>query len=360
MAEINFGRTLTLKQAATVTASVPENRFFWQGEPGIGKSAALDYFRDTMPHYMVADPIDAQSLDLGDTAMPMVDRERKVTEYAPNARFRISEAIAADRPVLIMIDEFTKAMAPVQNMLHPLLEVKPRLGDLYLPKDSIVFLTGNLSTDGVGDNLKAHTRNRLTVLNVRKPSADEFIDWAVSSGRIDPVVLAWVRAFPHAMASYTDGDQDGNPYIYNPKAAQFGYVSPRSLERASNIVRRRRMYDAETLTHALKGTIGEAGARDMENYVAYADQIPSWDDVVNDPKKTKVPESAGACAVMVFGAVAKVTKDTFAPAMAYLERFEPEWQTVFALNVAKSPDKQAIAFSSNEFRQWLQRNEDLL
>jgi hypothetical protein len=46
--------------------------------------------------------------------------------------------------------------------------------------------------------------------------------------------------------------------------------------------------------------------------------------------------------------------------MQYLERFEPEWQTVFALNVAKSPDKQAIAFSSTEFRSWLQKNEDLL
>lgn len=360
MAEINFGRTLTLKQAAQVTAAVPENNFFWQGEPGIGKSSALEYFRENMPEYMIAEPIDAPSLDLGDTAMPMVDRERKVTEYAPNARFRISEAIAENRPVLIMIDEFTKAMGPVQNMLHPLLEVKKRLGDLHLPKGSIVFLTGNLATDGVGDVLKAHTRNRLTVLNVRKPSADEWIDWGVSSGRIDPVVLAWVRAYPHAMASYTDGDQESNPYIYNPKAAQFGYVSPRSLEKASNIVRNRHRYDSETLTHALKGTIGEAGARDMESYVAYQDQLPAWDEVVREPTKAKVPDSAGACAVMVFGAVAKVTRESFGAAMKYLERFEPEWQTVFALNVAKNPDKQAIAFSSNEFRSWLQRNEDLL
>lgn len=360
MAEINFGRTITLKQAAQLTAAVPENNFFWQGEPGIGKSSALDYFREKLPHYMIAEPIDAPSLDLGDIAMPMVDRERKVTEYAPNARFRISEAIAANRPVLIMVDEITKALGPVVNTLHPLLEVKKRLGDLYLPQGSIVFMTGNLASDGVGDVLKAHTRNRLTVLNVRKPGAEEWIEWGVSSGRIDPAVLAWVRAYPHAMASYTDGDQDGNPYIYNPKAAQFGYVSPRSLEKASNIVRNRHKYDSEALTHALKGTIGEAGARDMEAFVAYQDQLPPWEEVVREPKKAKVPDSAGACAVMVFGAVAKVTRDTFAPAMEYLERFEPEWQTVFALNVAKSQDKQAIAFSSAAFRSWLQRNEDLL
>jgi predicted ATPase len=41
-ANLNFGTTVTLKQAATLIAQVPENRFLLQGEPGIGKTALCE------------------------------------------------------------------------------------------------------------------------------------------------------------------------------------------------------------------------------------------------------------------------------------------------------------------------------
>jgi hypothetical protein len=46
--------------------------------------------------------------------------------------------------------------------------------------------------------------------------------------------------------------------------------------------------------------------------------------------------------------------------MEYLQRFEPEWQAVFAINIAKTPSKQAIAFSSKAFAEWVAKNQDLL
>ena len=63
---------------------------------------------------------------------------------------------------------------------------------------------------------------------------------------------------------------------------------------------------------------------------------------------------------MVFGAISKVEKDTITPFMQYLERFEPEWQAVFAINIAKTPSKQAIAFSCKAFADWVAKNQDLL
>ncbi len=42
MAEINFGKSITLKQAAGLIKSNPETRFLLQGEPGIGKSSLLE------------------------------------------------------------------------------------------------------------------------------------------------------------------------------------------------------------------------------------------------------------------------------------------------------------------------------
>lgn len=354
MSTINFGSTVSLAQAAQLIKSNPKVRFLVRGEPGIGKSTMLSIIANSLPNHNAA-YMDVPNMDLGDIAMPVIDHDNKVTRYYPNARFRLHEG----KPVIVMLDEFTKGAEPIKNMLHPLLEVtNPRLGDVSIDDESIVFLTGNLLTDGVGDNLKAHTRNRIVEIVVKKPDSDQWLEWAVNND-IDASVMAWVQQFPQALSSYTDGDND-NLYIYNPKKVQTAYVSPRSLAIASNIVRTRDTNDSGAMISALKGAIGEAAARDMQAFIDYQDQLPSWDSIIDNPTSAVIPTSAGACAVLVFGAIAKVDKTCITPFMKYLGRFEPEWQACFAINVAKNPTKQQIAFSSPAFADWVQANEDLL
>ncbi len=355
MSEINFGKSITLKQAANLIRTNPETRFLLQGEPGIGKSSLLEAIADSLGYEHAY--IDVPNMDLGDIAMPVIDHDTKTTRYYPNARFKVH----ANKPLVIMLDEFTKGAEPVKNMLHPMLEkANPRLGDIPMSKDTIVFLTGNLTTDGVGDNLKAHSRNRLVPVTIAKPTADEWIEWGMNKGNIEPEVLAWVNQFPHAMASYTDSNQNDNPYIYNPRKPQHAFVSPRSLATASNIVRTRKDNDPDTVIAALTGAVGESAARDMQAYIEFSDQLPSWEDTIKNPANTKIPTSAGACAIVVFGGIARITKDNIAPFMEYLERFDAEWQAVFAINIAKTPSKQAIAFSSKKFADWVAKNQDLL
>ena len=214
MSEINFGKTVTLKQASTLIKTNPETRFLLQGEPGIGKSSILESIANDLGYDHAY--IDVPNMDLGDIAMPVVDHETKTTRYYPNARFKIHEG----NPLVIMLDEFTKGAEPVKNMLHPMLEkANPRLGDKPLPKDgprqTIVFLTGNLSSDGVGDSLKAHSRNRIVPLTVSKPTAEQWIEWGIDRG-IEPEVLAWVNQYPHALARSLDAGEGDNPDIYTP------------------------------------------------------------------------------------------------------------------------------------------------
>lgn len=354
MSEVNFGKSITLKQASKLIQSNPETRFLLEGEPGIGKSSLLESIANGMGYDYAY--IDVPNMDLGDIAMPVIDHDTKTTRYYPNARFKIHE----QKPLVIMLDEFTKGADPVKNMLHPMLEkANPRLGDIPISKDTIVFLTGNLTTDGVGDSLKAHSRNRLVPVTISKPTSEEWIEWGINHD-IQPEVLAWVNQYPQVLASYTDGGQNDNPYIYNPRKAQNAFVSPRSLATASNIVRTRKELEADTVIAALSGAIGESGARDMQAYIEFADQLPTWDATIKDPKGTKLPTSAGACAITVFGAIARIDKDTITPFMTYLERFDAEWQAVFAINIAKTPSKQSIAFSSKAFSAWVAKNQDLL
>ena len=354
MAEINYGKSVTLDQAVSLITTNPETRFLLQGEPGIGKSSLLEGIASRLGYDHAY--IDVPNMDLGDIAMPVVDHATKTTRYYPNARFKVHEG----KPLVIMLDEFTKGADPVKNMLHPMLEkANPRLGDLPLARDTIVFLTGNLTTDGVGDTLKAHSRNRLVPITVKKPDAETWLGWAIPKG-IEPEVCAWVNRFPHCLASYTDAGQGDNLYIYNPKHSQKAFVSPRSLETASNIVRSRKYNEPDAVIAALTGAIGEAGARDMQAYIEFSDQLPTWEATIKDPKHTKIPASPGACAIVVFGAISRVDKQTIAPFMEYLERFDAEWQAVFAIQIAKSPTKQAVAFGSAKFAAWVAKNQDLL
>ena len=70
MSEINFGKTVSLKQAAKLIISNPETVFMLRGEPGIGKSSLLSYIaNETGCDYAY---VDVPNLDLGDVAMPSI------------------------------------------------------------------------------------------------------------------------------------------------------------------------------------------------------------------------------------------------------------------------------------------------
>jgi hypothetical protein len=255
-----------------------------------------------------------------------------------------------------MLDEIGKAMKAVKNVLLTLM-LEHRIGDHYLPDGSIVFGTTNLLTDGVGDMLEAHARNRVAFVTVRKPNADEWIEWAISND-VSPEVIAWVKQFPHALESYTDPAQRDNPYIFNPTRAGSGaVVTPRSLEKASHIAKQRaELGDALTIS-LLTGTIGESAARDMQAFFTVVDKLPSWESVINDPKGAKMPDDTIAKCIMVFSAISRVEKDTLSKWMTYVQRMDMEWQALFATSVMKSPTKQAFCVVNKEFKDWALANQ---
>lgn len=353
---LNFDLSVSLEEAVTLIATNPKVRFMLMGEPGIGKSSIMGALSKRFPDYHTA-YIDVPNMDLGDIAMPVIDHETRTTRYYPNARF----GFHTGKPCIVMLDEFSKGAQPVQNMLHPLFEIAyPRLGDVPAHDESLIFATGNLSGNGLGDNTKAHTNNRIVRVLVRKATAKEWLHNFAVPNNVSPVVMAWVDQFPHCMASYLEGNQDSNPYIFNPKVQQDAFVTGRSLEIASRIVANREAYTSNALAAALAGCIGKAAAKDMEAFIHYQDQLPARDVILRDPKGAPLPTTPGACAVLVYSAVSALDKNNATPLLTYVERMEPEWQAVFCITAAKDKAKQSIVFSNKTFANWLQENQDLL
>jgi hypothetical protein len=340
---------INLAQATTLIESCgAHNTILLRGAPGVGKSSILKTLSQRMPDYLPC-YIDVANLDLGDLAMPVIDRDSMTTSYAPNARFGIAKG--QNKPVLLMLDELGKASRPVLNMLLPVI-LEHRLGDVALPPGSIVFGTTNLDTDGVGDNIPAHAYNRMTVVNVSNPTTDEWLHWA-SINDVTPEVMAFAKQYPQVFDSYTDlDDGDNNPYIFNPRAGQTkAFCSPRSLEKTSNLIKQRAVL-GDALIPALAGTIGEAAARDMEALVNLADQIPTFEAVTASPDKTKLPEGAGAYFLMAFMLAGRVKEDTMDAVMTYVERWSQfEARTLFIYTLATNASKVGMACKSRAFTQ---------
>jgi hypothetical protein len=297
--------------------------------------------------------IDVPNTELGDLGIPMPDRETGTTKLYPNEHW----GFHTDEPLCIMLDEFTKGASAVKNMLHPLLTNPRRISGLTLHKDSVVITAGNLTTDAVGDVMASHSRNRLSVLNVRKPTSEEWLSWGMD--KIAPVVLAWVREFPQVLGSYRDPSQSDNQYIYNPKFSQRSFVSPRSLELASNIVKNKNDYSTQALLCALEGTIGASGARDLYAFIDIADSLPTWDSIIDKPSEAIVPNNPAALCILAFGAVQRVQRDTIGKWFDYMKRTPKELQSVFCLTASKNEEKKRILFSSQAFVDWARANQYL-
>ena len=85
MTKINFGTTVSLDEAATLVRVNANKRYFLRGEPGIGKSSIMDAFERHFGDAYAYAYFDCAQKDLGDIAMPSMNRELRVTEYFPNA-----------------------------------------------------------------------------------------------------------------------------------------------------------------------------------------------------------------------------------------------------------------------------------
>ena len=350
-------KSITLKQTAELIQAVGSHTtVLAQGEMGIGKSSILKTLRAKLGdkyHYCYGD---MTTKDVGDFLVPKIRTIDgvEVCSFIPNEEF----GFHFDKPIVLMLDEIGKAPKAVMNACLRLM-LERQLGTYSLPEGSIVFATTNLAVEGIGDNLPPHARNRLTVVKVAKPTADDWIeDYALDNGILPEVILA-VKQFPQMLQSFEDvQDPKDNEYINDPRMPRPAFVTHRSMETASNILRDTKGMPDTVISHALIGTIGARATYDMMAMVKLASDLPDWESIIKAPDTTKVPESPSAVCMLVYSAVQRIEKDNVNAWVKYMSRISKEAQGLFATSVMRTKKASTVG-TSKEFIKWATDNNYL-
>lgn len=301
-----------------------------EGHMGSGKSSILKMLAKALPTHKPC-YFDCTTKDLGDLQIPKL----KVLGDNDYVRFATHEELGlhlANTPLLLMIDEYGKGNPTVQNGLLGLMQEWKFAGHTVHP-DSRVFATTNLGAEGVGDILKAHARNRITIIRMRKPDNMEFIEWGIDAG-INPVVLGWARDNPQAFHSFEDYERpEDNEYIYHPRTIRTSFVTGRSLEKASKWVDKRAHLDDATLTAALIGTVGSKAALDLDTFIKLSNKLPSIESIKLDPDNAMVPQSVAAMCMVALKVLQVIDATWVSPWVTYMNRLPSEVQAMFVNGV---------------------------
>jgi hypothetical protein len=356
MSAINTVNTVTINELRKVIPAIGvELTPVIQSEPGCGKTSLLKMIEEDLGDGYDYIYVDCPVKDMSDIAMTIPNHASKTLESYVGSLFKLD----SPKPKVILLDEFMKSPKLLQVIFTRLM-LERTVGDTPLPEGSIVFATSNNASDGVGDSMLAHAGNRVCIMKMEKPDADSWLLWA-SDNKVHPLIRAWVNMFPRCLNSYLDSGQEDNPYIFNPSRVAMSFVSPRSLAKASVIVRNRDMIGDNATMVALAGTIGASAAGDMSAFLSLERQLPKFADILENPSTIKVPDDAAATLMLMFQATDMLqTQDDLTKFMTFVNRIaSSELQAVFFTMMVRSKNGIKIARSNPQIAKWAVENHEL-
>jgi len=356
MSKINFNMSVSIDDCTNIIKTIGNSITpIIVSEPGCGKSSILkmleaDLGTDDYDYIYVDCPVK----DMMDVAASIPNHASKTLEYYVSSLFKLGNG----KKKVIMLDEFMKSPKLLQIIFTRLM-LERSVGDEPLPEGSIVFGTSNNSSDGVGDSMLAHVGNRVCILPMAKPNAEQWNAWATKHKVARPI-RAWVAMTPKAMRSYLDSDESDNPYIFKPSSPARSFVSPRSLAKASPIVEAKDIIGEQAMMVALSGTIGEAAAKSMSAFIALEGKLISTADVLKSASTIKVPEDVSAQVMMLFEAVDVLeVQDDLNKYMQFVERIpSSEVQSVFFTMIMRGKPK--LARYNQAINKWATDNHKLM
>lgn len=250
---------------------------------------------------------------------------------------------------IVFVDEADKMDVDVKKVIGEA-ALTGRLGPHQLPPGWVVWMAGNRQKDRSGSSKELdHLINRRMEIDV----TDDIESWNLWADRnnIPPVYKAFANTNPHIVFT------DGVPEKQGP------WCTPRSLVEASEYhtaIPREEFAplpdDSDTLEE-IAGMIGDAAAAQLFAFVKLEREMPSYEDIVANPSKTKLPSKPDAQMLVCYSLAHRVTIEQAGSVIEYVDRMPKEFGVVFA-KAACTRDRRFVATPG--FAKWIKNNASLM
>lgn len=245
------------------------------------------------------------------------DDGKWLAQFLPIDVFPLENAILPEgkQGWLIFLDELSSTSKQTQAAAYRLI-LDHEVGAKPLHPCVAIMGAGNHLTD------KAVVNQMSTALVSRMPqlfleaNAQDWIEWAYLND-IDPRIIAYI--------SYR------NSHLMNFDPKKTGpYACPRTWEMLSDLIQGQDV-NAHSLAR-IESVIGDTIAPQFIVFTQQYDKMPTFEEVINDPK-TAMPDEMPtkfACAVMLSE---KVTEETMSTVITFVKRFPIDIRFVFMRGV---------------------------
>ena len=346
----------TLDEVTNTVEVVGRKRFVHvEGGMGSGKTASMGTLAKRLGLKLLR--LDCALLSVQDLFVPWPDNTRGCVDMLPNSMFGLHDP----EPQLILFDELPKASRETLNAINGIIHERELCGKKFHP-DTIMVGTGNLASEGLGDMLQAHSKDRMVIIRLKPTDADSVLEYGINNGW-HHTMLGAIREFGSQWFQPAEEvkDPNDNPYIAHPLAPERdATVTMRSVHMGSDIFHEQGRLSENALTSCLIGAIGAPAAMDAMTYAKMASQLTPSADIKTNPDTALVPTSPACQVMVVMREVTNMTSDMVTPFMTYLQRLPAEMQGMFANTVnAEKYTHRKVVTTNKAYSQWCLNNNHL-
>lgn len=211
---MNLAVTVNQEELLDILLNVSPIRpvFIW-GAPGIGKSALVEQFAESVGLPCVS-LLGSQLAPEDIIGIPQIIGE--------TSQFLPPKMIARKDPYVLFLDELNACSQEVQKAFYSLIHEK-RIGEYHLPKGSIVIGAGNRAQDGaIVKTMSSALINRMFHVQM-KPNVNQWLVWGYENG-LHSMVLDYITQRPDHLFS-------------EPPKTEEPYSTPRSWHMLSDALK---------------------------------------------------------------------------------------------------------------------------
>ena len=248
---MNLSFSVTQNELLDVLLNIAPIRpvFIW-GAPGIGKSALVEQFAETVGLPCVS-LLGSQLAPEDIIGIPQIRGE--TSEFLP------PKMIARKEPYVLFLDELNACSQEVQKAFYSLIHER-RIGEYHLPKGSVVIGAGNRSNDGaIVKTMSSALINRMFHVQL-KANPDQWLQWAYEN-HLHPWITDYISQRPDHLFS-------------EPPKTEEPYSTPRSWHMLSDALKAYGAGEQEISEDTLRVlAYGSVSASHAGMFLAYTRQL---------------------------------------------------------------------------------------